>query len=103
MRKFASLLILTGCVFWSACGEKRRAAGEADDGRASGKPKSAKPEDERRDAKSGKENSERGERNEKKEGGNGPVELSPAAQRRMGLVVARVAVAPLADVLTLTG
>ena len=102
MRKFAALLILTSCVFWTGCGEKRQAAADAREGRASEKQKPAKPEDEKREVKGEKENSEGGEPNEKK-GGNGPVEISPAAQRRMGLVVARAAVAPLADVLTLTG
>lgn len=103
MRRFAVLLILTSCVFWNGCGEKRRPAGEADERQASEKPKSAKPEDDKREAKEGKEKTERDERAEKKEGSNGPVELSSAAQRRMGLLAARAEVVPLVEVLTLTG
>ena len=101
MRKLVVLLV--SCIFWSGCGEKRQGAAEGGEGRASEKQKSAKPEDEKREVKGEKESSEAGEGNGKKEGGNGAVEVSPAAQRRMGLVVTRAALAPLADVLTLTG
>ena len=103
MRMLAVLLILTSCVFWSGCGEKRQSAGEPGDGRAPEKQNSAKPDDDKREAKEDKEKAEHDEKAEKKEGSNGLVEISPAAQRRMGLVVAGAAVAPLADVLTLAG
>ena len=103
MRRCAVLVMLANCLFWSGCGEKRPAGAEDGDRQASEKQKSAKPEDDKREAKDDKEKTEHDEKAEKKEGSNGLVEISPAAQRRMGLVVARATVAPLADVLTLTG
>ena len=108
MKRFAlfSVLMLTSCLLWIGCGQKGQTAGNADSGRGSDDSKKAgtapgtKDGGEKGEAKEG---SVRGERGESKEGGNGPVELSTAAQRRIGLTVAPAEAKVLSDVLTLTG
>lgn len=108
MKRFAlfSVLILASCVFWTGCGQKGQTAGDADGGQGSDDSKKARTAP---DIKAGekkgeaKEASGRGEGGESKEGGNGPVELSTAAQRRIGLTVAPAEAKLLSDVLTLTG
>lgn len=111
MKTFALLLVLivTSCLFWTGCGTKGKSAGSPDSQQASdhGKEAQKRPDaksgEEKGDAKEGKESSERAEASESNESGKGSVELSAAAQRRIGLVVAPAEATLLADVLTLTG
>lgn len=111
MKRFAlfTVLMLTFCSFWTGCGKKGQTAGNADSERGSDHPKEArtapdtKTGKEKIEGKEGNESSGHGEGGESKEGGNGPVELSAAAQRRIGLIVAPAEAKLLSDVLTLTG
>lgn len=111
MKRFALLfvLILTCSLFWTGCGGKDKSAGTPDNDRAPGgaketeKRSDVKDGEKKSDSKEDKASSQRAEASESKEGGKGSVEVSAAAQRRMGLVVAPVEMTSLADVLTLTG
>lgn len=98
------VLILMSCLFWTGCSDRARTGSDRPT-EARKQPEKSGAEkgdnDEKREAQ--KEAGERGERSENREGGNGTVELSAAAQRRIGLVVAPAETTSLADVLTLTG
>jgi membrane fusion protein, heavy metal efflux system len=107
MRVLGLIAVVMGCLFLTGCGDNRRTAGEETKEDSSGKSKSAGAS-----AKDGqdKTSAERSEAGAKHEGGGegheetgGPVEVSAAAQRRIGLAVSPATVMPLAEVLTLTG
>lgn len=109
MRSLAVFLVLVPCLLWTACSGERGSGGESREARASsehketGVPGSSQFAKSAGGSKGDKEAAGQREGAEVKEDSKGLVEVSMAAQRRIGLEVTQVSITPLADVLSLTG
>ena len=106
MRTLALIFMVTACLFLTNCGESRRPSNETRTAATEQEKNSAEAGKKRKDAEPGERKEAEGkheEGSETKEAAGGRVELSPAAQRRIGLVATPAKVIPLAEVLALTG
>lgn len=106
MRTFALIFVVTACLFLTSCGGDRRPSNETRTAASEQEKNPAEADKKRKSAETSERKEAEGkheEGSEGKEGAGGRVELSPAAQRRIGLAVIPAKVTPVAEVLFLTG
>lgn len=101
-------LIVAGSIFLSGCGQKNQPSESTQSQKGSQAPSDSATEkgEHAGKAKNNAEEKHDREANESEEAGEGtggPLQISAAAQRRIGLSVVSASVTPLAEVLTLTG
>jgi cobalt-zinc-cadmium efflux system membrane fusion protein len=102
MKALYITVAMTLCLFLGACSDKHGAPAEGKEPRETGAKGSSAGKTSEKSANEDKESSEHREV-AGEQGGNRPVEVSLAAQRRANVVVKLASATPLAEILTLTG